>query len=90
MPKSVRVTGSTITAAYEPSSFAAALRMAARIATRRAAGVGSTSPAISRAKKCSTVCTTISPSLSERTAWPSLVSHAFSSSQFVTLPLCAP
>ncbi len=36
------------------------------------------------------VWTTISPSLSERTWWPSLPSHSLSSSQFVTLPLWAP
>jgi hypothetical protein len=33
-----RVTGSTITAAYEPLSRAAARRMAARMAVRRASG----------------------------------------------------
>ena len=86
----VEVTGSMMTAANEPCSRPAAKTMARRIAPRRARASEISTAFNSRAKKCSTVWTTISPSLSDRTSCPSDVSHRLRSSQLVTLPLCAP
>ncbi len=93
MAHTQRDTGSTTTAAKLPWSRALAVWMAARIHARRApwsSRCASGNAARLSAKWCSTVCTTISPSLSERTAWPSAVSQALRSSQLVTLPLWAP
>ena len=84
------VTGSTMTAAYDPSSFAG--RRHDGRAHRRPAASRSPRGArqSSRAKKCSTVWTTISPSLSREHRVALGVSQAFRSSQLVTLPLWAP
>ena len=86
-----REIGSMTTAANEPSRRLAARTMARRMPARRISGSRvALKPPISKANSCSIVCTTISPSLSDSTLWPSPVSHALSASQFVTLPLCAP